>query len=115
MSTDVLAEYITACYLPQSHFLLRLFFNSEDGGECSSKTLADFQHTIQRYIQENRTLNNYHCETSDPKQRNRLFRSFVIYIEWTLCVWNIPDDGHNRPKYVVHVNVLYVYTRIVKR
>jgi hypothetical protein len=41
---------------------LGFFFDPEMEARCSSETSVDFQRTTRRYISEDRTFNNYHCE-----------------------------------------------------
>jgi hypothetical protein len=60
------------CCLLRAGFLLNLYFNPEDGGNISTKTLVDFQWTTHRYTEDG-SPHNQLCENlKSYKEDNQL-------------------------------------------
>jgi hypothetical protein len=58
--------------------LLGLLFNLKTEAVCSSETSAEFQQITWRYIPEDRTLHNYHCEyLKSYKHKQVSFSSWI--------------------------------------
>jgi hypothetical protein len=58
-----LLGYNAACHLISHRFLAQLFFSTlKIEAICSSETSVDTQRTTRRYILEDGTLHNHHCE-----------------------------------------------------